>query len=289
MRRPGFLGALLVAFLAGAPHVRAQPPLWSVTTPTAHLVLFGSVHLLPGGVDWAPPGLERALAQADELWFELPLDDATDSQALALARGRGLLPPGDSLFDHLSQGENGRLRAACTVLQIACSALAPARPWLADVTLSLLEDARAGAKTSQGVEQILAAEAPARVRRRAFETPADQVEVLAGAALRDQIASLDETASEIIDDPGYYPRLVGEWESGDLAAVTRDALEPLSRTSPALFDRLITQRNRRWTDILSRRLKGRGDIVVVVGMGHLVGPGGVPALLRARGFRVDGP
>jgi uncharacterized protein YbaP (TraB family) len=29
--------------------------------------------------------------------------------------------------------------------------------------------------------------------------------------------------------------------------------------------------------------------VVVVGVGHLIGPGGVPALLRERGFSVDGP
>ena len=34
---------------------------------------------------------------------------------------------------------------------------------------------------------------------------------------------------------------------------------------------------------------GALPIVVVVGVGHLVGPGGVPELLRGKGIRVDGP
>jgi uncharacterized protein YbaP (TraB family) len=37
------------------------------------------------------------------------------------------------------------------------------------------------------------------------------------------------------------------------------------------------------------RLNGKGEAVMVVGVGHLVGPDSVPALLRARGVSVDGP
>jgi uncharacterized protein YbaP (TraB family) len=41
--------------------------------------------------------------------------------------------------------------------------------------------------------------------------------------------------------------------------------------------------------VLDARLKGHGHTVVVVGIGHLIGPDGVPARLRALGYSVTGP
>jgi len=41
--------------------------------------------------------------------------------------------------------------------------------------------------------------------------------------------------------------------------------------------------------IILKRLEGQGEAVMVVGVGHLVGPDSVPALLRARGIPVEGP
>ena len=125
--------------------------------------------------------------------------------------------------------------------------------------------------------------------RRSFETAGQQIEFLAGAPVKDQIASLNWTVGEIDGDPGSYQRVVDEWMAADLAGLKRDANDPLQRVSPRLYDRLIVTRNRRWAGELAARLKSPGKIVVVVGIGHLIGPDGLPALLRARGFDVDGP
>ena len=79
------------------------------------------------------------------------------------------------------------------------------------------------------------------------------------------------------------------WTAGDIAALDQQALQPMLKSSPRLYQVLITQRNAAWVKTIRARLSGSGRTVMVVGIGHLIGPGGVPALLRAEGVAVDGP
>jgi uncharacterized protein YbaP (TraB family) len=275
--------------LGAAGAAGAKPPVWIVRSPQATLVLFGSVHLLPGGLDWRPAALDDALATASELWFELPIDPGTETLAAQIAMVRGALPPDRRLSALLTPAQLARLTQAATTLNCPLAALDRMQPWMADLTLSVADDVRSGAGASDGVESRLQALAPPSVPRRAFETAPQQIEFLAGAPLPDQIASLNETLGEIDDDPGSYQRIVGEWMSGDLAGLRRDAVDPVARASPRLYERLLGQRNRRWARILGARLRSPGRIVVVVGVGHMIGPVGLPALLRAQGFQVEGP
>jgi uncharacterized protein YbaP (TraB family) len=280
------LGALT---LAAAPAARAKPPMWVVHSGATTIVLFGSIHLLPAGLDWRPPQLDTALASATELWFELPIDATTNEEAEEQSIARGALPKGRSLIAMMSPDEAKRLVDAGVQLNCAPEALDRMQPWMADLTLSVAEDARGGASASDGVEGQVQASTPPSVRRRAFETARQQIGFLAGTPVKDQLASLKWTVSEIEQDPTSYQRVVDEWMSGDLAGLQHDALDPLLKVSPTLFARLIDGRNRHWESVLEARLKQPGSVVVVVGVGHLIGPGGLPALLRAKGYQVEGP
>jgi uncharacterized protein YbaP (TraB family) len=253
------------------------------------IVLFGSVHLLPAGLDWRPPELDAALARANEIWFELPIDAATNDEAAEQSIQRGALPKGRSLIAMMTPEQARRLVDAGVSLNCAPEALDRMQPWMADLTLSIAEDARGGASATDGVEGQIQASTPLTARRRAFETASQQIGFLAGTPVKDQIASLNWTVSEIQQDPTSYQRVVDEWMSGDLAGLAHDALDPLRQISPTLFARLIEGRNRHWASVLAARLRQPGSVVVVVGVGHLIGPGGLPALLRAKGYQVDGP
>ena len=59
--------------------------------------------------------------------------------------------------------------------------------------------------------------------------------------------------------------------------------------APEWHEAAVTQRNRRWAERVEKLLRGEGDILIVVGALHLVGEDGLPALLRAKGLRVEGP
>jgi hypothetical protein len=288
MRRliPALIG-LLVWLCAGA--ALARPPVWVVREGAATVVLFGSVHVLPPGLKWEPPALKAALGRADDLWFEIPLDDASNLTATRLAAAEGMQAPGERLSAELSPAGRARLAKVAHSCGMNLDGLEALRPWLAEITLSLAVYSQAGAAPDGGVERQIARTASRAVPRRAFETAAQQIGFLSGASMTDQIASLEETLDELDSGPASYERVVTAWMAGDMRGLVHEALDPMIQTAPGEYRSLVVARNRRWVDAILERLKGKGEAVMVVGVGHLVGPDSVPALLRARGLLVDGP
>lgn len=280
-------GACAALIFAGA--AAAMPPVWVVRDKNSEIVLFGSVHVLPPGMDWTPPTLSRALKAADDIWFELPIDADSDAQTATLATTAGVLPPDGSLFKLLPPDDAALMSKMAAAYDVSPAVLDRLQPWLAEIALSGGAYRKFHADANSGVEKTIAAMATPKATRKAFETPAEQIAMLSGGPLGEQIASLHETLHEMQDQPDEFSILVKAWMDGDLTALDREALKPIRESSPALFRRLVTERNARWTKILDARMKGRGRTVVVVGIGHLLGPDGVPARLRALGYSVTGP
>lgn len=283
---------LLIATLAGAISITspalATPPVWVVRDADSEMVLFGSVHVLPPDLSWRPAALDAALKTADDIWFEIPVDEATSQEIARLAARDGTLPPGQSLFALLTPGDAARLVKIAHDVGVNPQGLDRLKPWLAEVALAAALYGKAGAASDHGVEATLNAAAPATAARRSLETPADQIALFSETPIPDQIASLLGSMAEIEADPDTFADLLKVWMAGDVAGLARETLT-LRDASPALFRRLVTLRNAAWTARLDVRLKGHGRTVVVVGAGHLVGEDGVPARLRALGYSVTGP
>jgi uncharacterized protein YbaP (TraB family) len=206
-----------------------------------------------------------------------------------------MLPEGESLSALLSDDGNARLKAAAETYHLPLPQLDRLRPWLAELTVSAAAYAKDGATPDQGVERQLAQAAP-NARRRAFETTAQQIAMFAGTPVAVQVESLQDTLKELKDDPDQSRRLIDAWLAGDIKAIDREGVEDLRRSSPVMFKVLLTNRNAAWEKVLLERLRAspaHGQrpvrIVVVVGVGHLAGAGGLPQMLRKRGVRVDGP
>ncbi len=279
----------LALLVAGAGAARADPPLWRVMGAHTEVDLFGSIHLLSDATQWKSPALEAALAKADAVWFEIPLGAAAQTDAVAMMQAQGALPAGQTLSALLPPKLEARVLALAQREGLPAAALEHMKPWLAELELELLFFERQGARQDLGVEPQIDAAAPAGAARGAFETLADQVSMLAGDPIPEQIASLKQTLDDIDTDPQIFARMAEAWRRGDVPALVREVIVPMRREDEALYRRLLVDRNRRFAARIEQMAQGRQRIFVVVGVGHLVGPDGVAALLRRAGFKVDGP
>jgi len=149
-----FLTTLLLCLFAGA--ARAEPPVWVVHGTHCTIVLFGSVHILPPDLAWEPPKLKRAVARAHEIWFEIPLDDASMAAASLAAESEGLQPPGQTLSAELNPADRARLGVLSQTYAVPMEELDRLKPWLAEIRLSVASYRDLGASRDLGVEhQIL--------------------------------------------------------------------------------------------------------------------------------------
>jgi uncharacterized protein YbaP (TraB family) len=278
-----------LALLLVAPPALADPPLWRVMGPHAEVDLFGSVHLLTNRTTWKDPALLAALSKADAVWFEIPLGDASQAETLDLIRQKGQLPAGQTLSGLLPPGLYARAAALAKQEGLPEASLQRMRPWMAELFLSLLYFQRQGASASLGVEPQINAAAPPAAARGAFETVAEQIDLFADDPLTEQVASLKQTLDDIDTDPGLYARLADDWQAGDVKGLVREVIDPMRAEDEALYQRVLVARNRRFAARIEQMARGDRRVFVVVGVGHLVGPDGVPTLLRADGLKVVGP
>ena len=267
----------------------ALPPVWVVRDHDATLVMFGSVHVLPPGTDWRPPQLAQALAGADQVWFEAPMDTAGQEEATRDAQAKGYLPPGQTLRPMLSKGGQRRLAEAARLLGAPVERFDPMQPWYAELLIQLGLFHLVGADRDAGVELQLWSGVAASAKRVALETPAEQIGFFADAPLKEQLASLEQTLKDVPHAKRDYDALLKDWMGGDTRGLVKEVIDPLRKDTPGLYDRVVRQRNARWVQAIDARLKQKGRTVMIVGMGHLIGPDGVPAQLRAQGIEVDGP
>jgi uncharacterized protein YbaP (TraB family) len=284
------LAAFTAAFVLISPAwAWAKPPVWVVRDADSTIVLFGSVHILPKDLDWRPQALTDAMTQADDIWFEAPMDDASRLEASRVALQLGFLPKGESLSKLLSRKDAARLKRVAQDLNVPLKELDALQPWYAEIVLALGQISRYGGRRDDGVERVIDREAPPTAERRAFETAGGQISLYAGVPRSAQLANLVDTLRSIEEDPKAFDAVVRMWAAGDVEGLAREIVQPMKSISPTLYRTMIQRRNADWTRQIVKRLSGSGKTVIVVGAGHLVGADGVPALLRARGIKVEGP
>ncbi|HEX9950609.1 MAG TPA: TraB/GumN family protein [Rubricoccaceae bacterium] len=277
-----------------APAAPRRPLLWRVEDADSRVYLLGSVHALRPGTDVLPGAAAAAYADADVLAFEIDFDLARADAAAATAVG--VATDGIALSKRLGPADARRLERRLETAGLSLAPFESFEPWLVAVVLLTLPDGSARLSAAAGVDAVLYARAAADGRERlGLETIADQTGAFDGLPIKDQLAllrdalgsdGLNSLDADSVDAGGQMP-LVAAWEAGDAEALAAIVASGLG-ASTVMRRRLLTDRNARWLPQIEALLaRTDEDVLVVVGAGHLVGPGSVVEMLRARGLVVE--
>ena len=268
----------LVALLE--PAATAQPLQFELRDADSRVTLYGSIHVLAPASEPLSPLADSALAAAEVVVLEVDTDDPA---AVADAFQRyAVYPAGQTLADALSKEQLGKLTAYARQVGLEpVEALFSVRPWA--VELMLPAPGPPATLWQPGVDAAVLARARAdSLEILTLETVAEQVAAFAGAPEAEQVASL--MAAVRLQGRGTIDRsgLVEAWAQGDEAALAAVAAE--------MPPSVLRDRNAAWVPQIEALLARDGeDAFVVVGVGHLVGPDSVVAMLRARGYAVTRP
>jgi len=266
----------------------AHPALWTVHGPKGTVYLFGSVHLLPPQVDWHTKEVDAAIAKSDTLVFEIALDADAQQRMMAYIAAHGMLPEGEHLRDMISPEARNELDAEIAKLPLSPDDLDRMQPWLATLMLEITSIAKDNYSPSAGVDQQLQAN-PQGKPIIGLETVEQQLALLSSGDPKAQLQSFEaglKTSTE--SSNSQIGPLLDAWMHGRvdrIASLTQKDLAKFPEAKKLMFD----DRNHAWIGKISEFLDQPKTYFITVGAAHLAGPDGVPALLRARGFKVDGP
>lgn len=279
------VGAVSALLLAAAP-VRAEPALWVVKDADSTVYLFGTVHVLRPDVVWNTPAVRAAMADSRELWLEIA--DVDDPAAMAPLVQKYALDLQRPLSSKLTPEQNAKLRAAAARYGLQPAALEPMKPWFAGLTLSVLPLKAAGYDENAGVDKLLKAAAVKEGDQvKAFETVEEQLRFFDTLPEAQQVDFLVKALDDAEEGVAVLDKLAAAWARGDVKVIEAELAGEMKAEAPALYDRLLTQRNRNWADRIEAMMKGSGTHFVAVGAGHLAGPDSVQAQLKARGIEAS--
>ncbi|MGN6320979.1 MAG: TraB/GumN family protein [Dyella sp.] len=262
----------------------ARPAMWQAKFGDSTVYLFGTVHLLPNDTDWRFPGLNDALSKSHALYIELTDDDQASMTALVMRYGIDTEHPLSTL---LSDSDNTALGKAAQLAGLpgGTSALQPMKPWLAALTLAVAPLMKAGLDPAAGVDKQLQAQmVRAGKPVHGLETAEQQIRFLADLPEPLQIAFLRDTLRDVEKDKAELLSLIDSWKRGDVAAIAKLENDELKTKEPALYQKLLVQRNQDWAARIKDMLRQPGTTVfVAVGAAHLAGPDSVQAQLAKIG------
>jgi uncharacterized protein len=260
---------------------------WRVTGPQSAIYLVGSVHLLTKDAYPLHPALENAYKDSDLLIEEVDIAEMTGPGAQLGMLTRGMQPSSKPLETVLSASTMALLTKKAQEVGLPLEALKQFKPWMIALTIEAMEWQKAGFDQELGLDKHFYNQAQADGKSvQGLETIEYQISRFDEMPMELQDHLLAEALRSIDTEQASRAKLIEAWRTGDSATVEGIVLKDLQK-EPQLYQRLLVDRNKNWLPKLDALFSRKGRAMVVVGAAHLVGPDGLLAMLRAKGYKIE--
>jgi uncharacterized protein YbaP (TraB family) len=244
------------------------------------------VHVFAAGLKWRSAAVDRAIAEADELVMETPDASGDEMSFSDRLLDRMALAKPQPVLERVSPALRPQLKAALAETEIPIEYFDELHTWAVAFLLTGFQLGKQmggadGATELSGAEDELGALFKARGRPiLGVESVEEQLGLFAAMPAESQRLFLESTLVPTGAQP-QAGKTEASWVRGDVEAIAAE-MQAMPR---ALYEPLLTKRNRAWSDWLVRRMARPGTVLFAVGAGHLAGPDSVQRMLAARGLK----
>jgi uncharacterized protein YbaP (TraB family) len=264
--------------------------LFKVSGHNHTMYLFGTIHM--GRPEFFPLDKSVTQALAASTTLALEIDPTAQNQEVAATMERytrttpaivAAMPP--VLGPRLTR----RLEAMGTPATLSTQL----KPWMLMMVLTMVEYAKLGYQPDLAVDAHLAKLAHnQKIKVIGLETIESQLDLFDRLPVADQWTMLDETLTALDSGEAEQDMLsvTDGWANADTAKLDALALkyEQDERLSSQILQRrFLTERNKPMADKLDGLLARENKTMAAVGLMHLIGKDSLPAMLRAKGLKVE--
>lgn len=260
--------------------------LWRISKDGRASYLYGTIHA--ARLDWMFPGptIVDAMRASDTVAFELDVLDPEIQRRLAASIGSRR---GDALPAALARRLEQRRAAEC----VDAAVFGKFSPEFQVASLTVLAGRRDGFDPAYAIDLVLAGLARNLAKPViSLETPEAQMQALQMPTPADTLAFVRDSLDEL--DAGrarpLLARIAKVWVDGDYAELSRyDKWCDCMRTEPerAAMKRLLDDRNPALAAGIDELHASGKQVFAAVGSLHMIGPTGLPALMKKRGYQVE--
>ena len=252
--------------------------------------IFGTHHIAPISIIDSTTGFTDALNNVDILYGEIDMATTTEPSAQMKMATATVAPQDSTLNKVLSETDikalNGLLASLNSPLTTA--AIDQLKPAMVSNLITILMATKEFPDFNQSQQLDATIQSIAKkngIQVKGLESLDTQIDLLFNTPISFQAKALHELI-EHFDVCSKYSRLLAKaYIEGNLDELHRLITAPESGMTADEAERLITNRNYSWVDILIS-IMPTASIMAVVGAGHLTGENGLISLLNKKGFDV---